>query len=311
MNLRNKIKKTESMLRKSQTLAEIYECKLNLGFSGGKDSVVLKYFADYYGIDYVGNFNNTQIERYKGMINFIKTNYPDINIIHPAKENSFFELMKKKGLPSLFRRWCCEYLKHSNKKLSEYRVNIMGVRGEESRARLERGEISVFGRSERAQKRLIELRQTFASQDSIIKCEGGKDKVNIYPIFDLTEKEVFEIIKVENLTIPDVYFNESRRIGCAFCPFAPAKENYQTIKKCPNLTKAWLRVFSDEFIANRQRNIIGKTNGIGLFYLYINQLLLTNKALERGLNYLNEQNIFGQTGLQVFENYLIKNKAMI
>jgi len=46
----NKIK---SMLKKSEKLAEIYECKLNLGFSGGKDSVVLKYFADYYGIDYV------------------------------------------------------------------------------------------------------------------------------------------------------------------------------------------------------------------------------------------------------------------
>ena len=44
----NKIK---SMLKKSERLAELYECKLNLGFSGGKDSVVLKYFADYYSID--------------------------------------------------------------------------------------------------------------------------------------------------------------------------------------------------------------------------------------------------------------------
>ena len=148
------------MLRKSQALAEIYETPLNLGFSGGKDSVVLKYFADYYGIDYVAHFNNTQIEKYKGMIRFIKTNYPDVCIVHPDKEYSFFELMKKSGLPSIFRRWCCEELKHSNRKLKKYSVNVMGIRGEESAARLERGEISVFGKSKRAQKKLEALRKT-------------------------------------------------------------------------------------------------------------------------------------------------------
>ena len=121
------LKKIENTLKKSEKLAEIYECKLNLGFSGGKDSVVLKYFADLYGINYEANFNNTQIESYAGMLPFIKKEYPDVRIISPAKEYSFFELMRKKGLPSLFRRWCCEDLKHSNPKLSEYKVNIMGV----------------------------------------------------------------------------------------------------------------------------------------------------------------------------------------
>ena len=67
----NKIK---SMLQKSEKLAENYGCKLNLGFSGGKDSIVLKYFADYYNINYVANFSNTQIEQHAGMLSFIKTN---------------------------------------------------------------------------------------------------------------------------------------------------------------------------------------------------------------------------------------------
>jgi tRNA(Ile)-lysidine synthase TilS/MesJ len=68
--------KIKSTLKKSERLAEIYGCKLSLGFSGGKDSVVLKYFADLYGIDYVAHFNNTQIEQYKGMVLFIKANIP-------------------------------------------------------------------------------------------------------------------------------------------------------------------------------------------------------------------------------------------
>jgi phosphoadenosine phosphosulfate reductase len=304
----NKIK---SMLKKAEKLAEIYGCKLNLGFSGGKDSVVLKYFADYYGIDYVAHFNNTQIEKYSGMIQFIKSNYPDVKIVHPDKSHSFFELMKKSGLPSMFRRWCCEYLKHSNPKLDEYRVNTMGVRGEESHSRMERGEISVFGRTKTASEKLEALKKTIASTDSVVSCEGGKDKVSIYPIFDLSENEVFDIIRTEKLVIPDVYYSQCSRLGCAFCPFTSLTENYRLIKEHPNLTKAWLRVLSDEkFQKKRQRNIVGKTDGEGLFYLYISQSLLTKNLFKKGLEYLNGKDVFGKTGLQYFKDYLEQCKVI-
>jgi len=296
----NKIK---SMLKKSEKLAEIYECKLNLGFSGGKDSVVLKYFADYYGIDYVPNFNNTQIEQYKGMISFIKTNYSDVHIIHPNKENSFFELMKHKGLPSLFRRWCCESLKHSNPKLKDYRVNIMGVRGEESINRLKRGEISVFGKSKRAEKTLEKLKSTFANTESQIQCEGGRDKINIYPIFDLTEKDIFTIIKTENLIIPEAYKNCSR-IGCAFCPFTSFHENLNTIKTSPSLVKMWLKTLGGDFIERMGKNIFKKTDEIGVFYLHISQSLLTSKDIYLGLQYLNNKDIFGETGYEKFKKFI-------
>jgi phosphoadenosine phosphosulfate reductase len=286
-----KIKRT---LKKSEKLAEIYGCRLNLGFSGGKDSVVLRYFAEYYGIDYIAHFNNTQIEQYKGMIRFIKENYPDVHIVHPDKENSFFELMKKRGLPSLFRRWCCESLKHSNPKLKEYRVNIMGVRGEESANRMKRGAISVFGKSKRAQKTLEKLQTTFAQTDSQIQCEGGKDKVNIYPIFDLTEREIFHIIKTEKLIIPDAY-SSNRRLGCAFCPFASFHENLETIKNNPNLTKMWIKTLSDRDCLKIKQYWVGeKTTVTGLFYLYITKSLMTSKSLRRGLIYLNEKDLHGK-----------------
>lgn len=295
--------KIKSMLQKSEKLAERYECQLNLGFSGGKDSVVLKYFADYYGIKYVANFNNTQIEQYKNMINFIKTNYHDVFIINPDKENSFFYLLKKKGLPSLFRRWCCEYIKHSNPKLKDYRVNIMGVRGEESVNRLKRGEIAVFGNSKRARIRHKKLQETFSNKDSQVTCEGGKDKVNIYPIFYLTEKDIFTVIKSENLIIPEAYDN-CNRIGCAFCPFASLEENLNTIKTNPNLVKMWLKTLGGDFIERTQKNIFKKTDEIGLFYLYISQSLLTNIKFESGLHYLKDKDIYGETGYDQFFNYL-------
>jgi 3'-phosphoadenosine 5'-phosphosulfate sulfotransferase (PAPS reductase)/FAD synthetase len=304
--------KIKSTLKKSERLAEIYGRRLNLGFSGGKDSVVLKYFADYYGIDCIAHFNNTQIENYKGMISFIKTNYPDVCIVHPDKKNSFFELMKRHGLPSIFRRWCCEYLKHSSPKLKEYRVNIMGVRGEESIKRMERGMISVFGESKRAKKTLEKLKLSFASesQDSNISCEGGKDRVNIYPVFDLTERDVWNIIKTEKLVVPDVY-SSHKRLGCAFCPFASPGENIETIKNSPNLTRMWIKTFAYlGFIEKHRKNIFGKANETALFYLYISNSLLDKNTVKKRLQYLNEKDMYGETGLQQFEMYLRENNVL-
>jgi phosphoadenosine phosphosulfate reductase len=301
--------KIKSMLKKSEQLAERYGCKLNLGFSGGKDSVVLKYFADYFGIDYVSHFNNTQIEQYKGMIRFIKTNYPDVHIVHPDKKNSFFELMKRKGFPSIFRRWCCEFLKHSNPKQSGCLVNIMGVRGEESRSRFERGAINIFGKSKRANRTKEKLKLTFANADSQVRCEGGKDKVNIYPIFDLTQREVFEIIKTENLIIPEAY-NNSQRLGCAFCPFASYHENIETIKQSPNIAKEWLRTLCEDDMRKRLKTIFGKTDETGSFYLYIRRSLSTNKLIYSGLRHLNEKDAFGQTGHERFRRFLEENNVI-
>ncbi|NMB95736.1 MAG: phosphoadenosine phosphosulfate reductase family protein [Clostridiaceae bacterium] len=299
------LNKIKNMLIKAEKLSEIYESKLNLGFSGGKDSVVLKYFADYYGIKYEGNFNNTQIETFP-MVRFIKENYKDINIVSPNKENSFFALMKKKGVPSIFRRWCCDALKHSNPKLNHYTVNVMGVRGEESRARMERGAVSVFGNSKRAKAKLIKLQKEIHTENFTIDCIKGKDKINIYPLFDLKENEIFDIIKSEKLIIPDVYYNGENRIGCAFCPFAPIKENYNTIKKQKNLTKAWIKTLRTVIKQQQQRRLYEqyKIDEIDLFYLYINHCLMSNESIKSGMSYLRNKNIFGETGYEAFKKYI-------
>jgi 3'-phosphoadenosine 5'-phosphosulfate sulfotransferase (PAPS reductase)/FAD synthetase len=183
----------------------------------------------------------------------------------------------------------------------------MGIRGEESESRMERGAITVFGKSKRAMKMLEKLRETFSSTDSQVSCEGGQDRVNIYPIFDLTEKEIWKIIRAEKLAIPDAY-GDCKRLGCAFCPFVSFRENCRTIKNMPNLTKAWLKVLSDtEFQEKRQKGLFGKTNGAGLFYLYIKKSLYSDKDIEKGLDYLRQKDLYGKTGLQKFEDFLEEN----
>lgn len=81
---------------------------LNLGFSGGKDSVVILDLAERSGIKYNAIYANTTVDP-PGTISFIKKNYPQVQIMHPEK--SFFRLIEEKGFPSRLRRFCCEKLK--------------------------------------------------------------------------------------------------------------------------------------------------------------------------------------------------------
>jgi hypothetical protein len=82
----------------------------------------------------------------------------------------------------------------------------------------------------------------------------------------------------------------------------------ETIKNNPNLTKMWLKTLDDDFIKTREKSIVGKTNGTGLFYLYIAKSLLTDELLRKGLAYLNGKDLHGKTSLQVFEEYLAECK---
>ena len=100
-----------------------------LGFSGGKDSVVILDLAERSGIKYNASYANTTVDP-PGTISFIKKNYSQVQILHPKK--SFFQLVENKGLPGRMRRFCCEKLKE------QYGIGqrtIEGMRAEESQSR--------------------------------------------------------------------------------------------------------------------------------------------------------------------------------
>ena len=86
------VKRSIDLIRKLET-DKIY----NLGFSGGKDSVVLLDIAKRSGVKFEAVYSNTTIDP-PGTIPFIRDNYPEVKIVNPKE--SFLQLVARKGFPS-------------------------------------------------------------------------------------------------------------------------------------------------------------------------------------------------------------------
>ena len=201
--MNNKINKAIERLRKAEKLA----LALNptegfyLAFSGGKDSQCVMELARMAGVKYHAAYSVTGIDA-PDNIYFIRDNYPEVEFIHHRK--NFFRLVEDKGMPMIFSRFCCERLKE---RLGAGTVMLDGVRAEESRKRAQYTEIMIRSRRKENQQ----------------QCIKGKDRIDLHPILDWTEKDVWTFIKDRCLPINPLYSHVGR-VGCMFCPYASQKQ---------------------------------------------------------------------------------------
>ena len=158
-----------------------------LGFSGGKDSVVLYDLTIKSGVKFEAYYSATGIGAPE-LIKFIKQHYSDV--VWLRLKCSFFKKMQTWGYPTIFARWCCDWLKKTSAKAIPLNHRLMGLRAEESAKRKARGIISKHG------------------------------KQTLYkPIFNWLEWEIWEYIDSNNLPYCSLYDEGFRRLGCVVCPF--------------------------------------------------------------------------------------------
>lgn len=166
---------------------------VEISYSGGKDSDVILELAKMAGIPYRAIYKNTTIDppgtikhcREKGVEVFA----PTIN---------FFDLVKKKGAPTMRARFCCEVLK-------EYKVldrAVQGIRRSESVKRASR-----------------------YHEPEICRTYPKGQKARIYlPILEWTDDDVAEFIAERGIKCHPLYYDEQgdfhveRRLGCIGCP---------------------------------------------------------------------------------------------
>lgn len=204
--------------------------KVELCYSGGKDSDVILQLAKEAEIDFVPIYKMTTIDP-PGTIKHAKENGCEIR----RPEKTFFQLVREKGLPSRFMRFCCAYLK-------EYKIMdnaIIGVRRAESTKRAK-----------------------IYKEPTQCRIYGNGEHVNqIFPILDWTNDDVKNYILDRGIKCHPLYYDDNgdfrveRRLGCIGCPLgSKAKDDF---KRYPRFVKAYIdaaRVFIDAKEGRREKH---------------------------------------------------------
>ena len=211
--LTRKVEQSLKLIQLAGADGEVVE----VSYSGGKDSDVILELTKMTGIKYRAIYKNTTIDP-PGTLAHVKE--AGAEILKPKK--TFFDLVREKGAPSRFARFCCEELK-------EYKVLdkcIMGIRKAESTKRM-------------------------ASYSEPTKCRFyGSKKEHVeafYPILEWSDQDVLDFITERGLKIHPLYYREdggidvTRRVGCMCCPLASRRKRLEQFKRWPNMVKAYIR----------------------------------------------------------------------
>lgn len=170
------------------------EGPVEISYSGGKDSDVILELAKMAGIPYRAIYKNSTIDP-PGTIAHCRAMGAEIL----APRVNFFDLVRRKGLPTRFRRFCCDYLK-------EYKVldrAVHGIRRAES-----------VGRNKRYKE--PEVCRVYPRKQ-------GQCRVYL-PILEWTDEDEAEFIAERGIRCHPIYYDEAgnfhveRRLGCIGCP---------------------------------------------------------------------------------------------
>lgn len=189
-------------------------------YSGGKDSDVILELAKMARINYRAIYKNTTIDP-RGTMQHVRE--MGVEVVQP-KEN-FLSLVRRKGMPSRYSRFCCEILK-------EYAIlprAVLGIRRDEGRKRAER-----------------------YKEPELCRVYSGGAKVRQYlPILEWTNDDVKEFIERRKIKCAPVYYDENgefdvnRRLGCVGCPIASRKKRREAYLENPKMLLAQVKALQD------------------------------------------------------------------
>lgn len=208
-------KKVDSAIRLLQAIPTA-DGPVEISFSGGKDSEVILELAKMAGIPYRSIYKNTTIDP-PGTIAHCKSK--GVEVFAPTI--NFFDLVKKKGVPTRWKRFCCECLK-------EYKVldrAVQGIRRSESRKRAER-----------------------YKEPEICRAYPKGEKARIYlPILEWTDEDVAQFIAERGIKCHPLYYDEQgnfhveRRLGCIGCPLQSQSSRIKQFMKFPQMLRLWIK----------------------------------------------------------------------
>lgn len=220
-------------IRKFARIADTMGFDLAIGFSGGKDSQVVYDLCKRAGIPFKVYFNHSFES--PDTLKFIREHYPEVIWRREHKFGFIENISKNQGslLPTVTCAYCCDNYKHNPKHVDK--CSIVGVRKAESRKRSTRTTISVKNKTEMKRSKAV-ISEYFKEECQSV---GTKSIIQLLPIVDWTESDVWDYIKAHNLPVNPEY-KQSRRVGCIVCPKANFNSNYIGLLRYPKLIDAFI-----------------------------------------------------------------------
>ena len=207
--------------------------QVHLGFSGGKDSQVVYDLVKRSGIPFTAYYNRAFES--KETKEFIKRYYPEA-IWRQDHKFGFIENIRTVHLgllPTVQMAYCCDNYKHNPKYIDK--CSIVGVRKQESNKRKDRTTLSIKNKTVKKKNKEV------ISEYFVENCQslGTKSVIQLLPIVDWSEENVWDYIKAHQLPINPEY-NHSKRVGCMVCPKGSFDRNYYYLMKYPKLIDAFI-----------------------------------------------------------------------
>lgn len=212
-----------------------------MAFSGGKDSTLMELLAKEFGVQVPKVYNNTTIDP-PGTIAYCLKHHCHIS----QPKESFLQIVERKGLPTMFKRFCCKRLKEQY--IADYL--LVGVRRSES---VKRG-----------------LRYT-CFEDSYIYTKKVATS-RFFPLLFFNDDDVnyfFNEYQIE--AHPDYYdayghFCVERRLGCIGCPLQGDRGKLDFLKYPKLLKQIVLRAIKFHEAHGRTKEDAYKNVVYNLFY---------------------------------------------
>lgn len=214
-------------------IAKAMQFDIAVGFSGGKDSQVVYDLCLRSGIKFTGYFNHAFES--PATLRFIREYYPQVVWRRDYKHGFIQNIYLHKMLPTVRAAYCCSNYKHNPKYTDK--CSIVGVRKKESVSRSGRTAISVKN------KTILRQNKQLVSEYFRENCQsvGTKSVIQLLPIVDWTDNDVWDYIHTHNLPVNPEY-KHNNRVGCIVCPKANFTRNFDSLYRQLLLVDAFIRV---------------------------------------------------------------------